>query len=209
VELLLVRHAEPVRIPPGRTAGAPADPPLTPAGRAQAARLAAWWRPGEIDHVVTSPRARAYPTAEPLAERLGCGLEVIDGLREYDAAADHYLPVEELRARRDDRWQAMVEGRWEDYGGEDPGAFTARVRDVLGALVGAHPGRRVAVVCHGGVINVYLADVLGLARPLWFEPAYTSVSRVRANRDGVRSVVSVNETAHLDATRDRVGEASG
>ena len=34
--------------------------------------------------------------------------------------ADHYIPMEELRETKDDQWQAMVEGRWEDYGGENP-----------------------------------------------------------------------------------------
>ena len=57
------------------------------------------------------------------------------------------------------------------------------------------------MVCHGAVINLYLGHVLGLARLLWFEPNYASISRVRASRDGVRSVVSLNETAHLEASR--------
>jgi len=52
-------------------------------------------------------------------------------------------------------------------------------------------------VCHGGVINAYLAHVLGLDDLLFFEPAYTSISRVRASRRGHRMLVSANETAHL------------
>jgi probable phosphoglycerate mutase len=52
------------------------------------------------------------------------------------------------------------------------------------------------------VINVYLAALLGLERHLWFEPAYTSVSRVAAARSGPRSVVTLNETAHLVGSRD-------
>lgn len=209
MELLLIRHAEPVRIPPGAAGGGPADPVLTPTGRAQAGRLAAWWHPGELDLVVTSPLLRARQTAEPLAARQGRNPEVIDGLREYDAQADHYLPVEELRERGDDRWLAMVEGRWEDYGGEHPATFTARVCEVIDGLAAANPGRRIAVVCHGGVINVYLAAVLGLDRHLWFEPGYTSVSRVRVHRSGIRSVVSVNETAHLIGRRDGPAPGTG
>jgi probable phosphoglycerate mutase len=52
-------------------------------------------------------------------------------------------------------------------------------------------------VCHGGTVNVFLAHVLGLDRPLFFEPEYTSISRVAASRNGPRSVVSINETGHL------------
>jgi hypothetical protein len=52
------------------------------------------------------------------------------------------------------------------------------------------------------VINVALAAVLGLEQPLWFEPAYTSVSRMMASRTGIRSVFSLNERAHLYARRE-------
>jgi hypothetical protein len=56
-------------------------------------------------------------------------------------------------------------------------------------------------VCHGGVINAYLAHVLGLgARRGFFYPNYTSVHRVAAARSGERSIVTVNETPHLRGT---------
>ena len=121
---------------------------------------------------------------------------------EYDANVDHYIPAEELRATGDERWTAMVEGRWEDFGGENPAAFRARLVPCFDRIVAAHPGGRVAVVCHGGVINVFLAVVLGLDRHLWFEPDYTSISRVAAARTGPRSLLTLNETAHLHARRE-------
>lgn len=52
-------------------------------------------------------------------------------------------------------------------------------------------------MCHGGVINVAIAEVIGIQRSLWFEPAYASVHRIAASRAGIRSVVSLNETAYL------------
>ena len=76
--------------------------------------------------------------------------------------ADHYIPMEELRATKDERWLAMVEGRWGAFGGEEPADFTARVHATVDEIVGAHPGETVVAVCHGGVINVALAGVLGL-----------------------------------------------
>ena len=42
--------------------------------------------------------------------------------------------------------------------------------------------------------------MLGLDQPLWFDPGYTSISRMAASRTGIRSVSSLNETAHLHAT---------
>ena len=73
----------------------------------------------------------------------------------------------------------------------------------MAALIARFPGKRVVAVCHGGVINVALGSVLGVAQPLWFEPGYTSLSRMIASRTGIRSVASLNELAHLEAKRER------
>jgi broad specificity phosphatase PhoE len=203
MDLLLIRHAEPVRIAPGEGGGGPVDPELTPRGRAQAQRLADWLAGEQLDAVVTSPLRRARETAAPVAAAHAIAIEIGPELIEYDAQADHYVPAEELKAEKDARWHAMIEGRWEDFGGEPPDQFRARIVPCLDAIIERSPGRRVAVVCHGGVINVYLAALLGLDRTLWFEPGYTSVSRVVAARSGPRSLVTLNETAHLFGARDR------
>ncbi len=144
---------------------------------------------------------RARETAEPVAAALGLEVEIVDGLVEYDAASDEYIPTEELQATGDPRWLAMVEGRWEELGAEPAHAFKARVADAVEAIVARYPGQRVVAVCHGGVVNCALASILDIDRYLWFSPAYTSISRVVASRSGIRSVASLNERAHLEATR--------
>jgi probable phosphoglycerate mutase len=201
MELVLVRHAEPLRVDQGRADG-PADPGLTARGVEQAERLARWLQPEAPDAVLTSPLRRAVETAAPLAAALGAAATVVPAVAEYDAAAGSYIPIEELRAAKDERWFATIEGRWADVGGVDPAAFQRQVVPALEAIVADHAGRRVVVVTHGGVLNVYLACVLGIDRLLWFHPAYTSVSRVRAARTGERSVATLNETAHLHARRE-------
>jgi probable phosphoglycerate mutase len=202
MELLVVRHAEPVRVTAAETGGAPADPGLSDRGHDQAARLAAWLAAEGVDHIVSSPLRRALDTAAPIAGATGLTVDVDEQVCEYDRGADSYIPIEELRATKDEHWRAMVEGRWEDYGGENPDHFRARITPQLDGVIDAHPGENVVVVCHGGVINVYLATLLGLPHHLWFDPAYTSLSRVRASRNGARSLASLNETGHLVATRE-------
>ena len=201
MDLLLIRHAEPERVAPG-SSSEPADPLLTDCGREQAGRLAHWLEHEPIDAVLSSPLRRARETADVVGDVLRLDVHVVDGLMEYDARADHYIPVEELRETRDHRWRAMIEGRWEEFGGEDPDRFQARIVPCVDAIIERFPGGRVAAVCHGGVINVYLAALLGLERHLWFEPGYTSISRVAAARTGERSVVTLNEPAHLVASLD-------
>jgi 2,3-bisphosphoglycerate-dependent phosphoglycerate mutase len=200
VNILWVRHAEPERIESGT--GVPANPSLTERGRAQAQRLADWLKYEPVDAVLSSPQRRAIETAEPVAKQHGLGVEVVEGLVEYDVQSDHYIPIEELRATKDERWTAMVEGRWSDFGGEPPDVFAARIQQAVDDIVQRFPGQNVVAVCHGGVINVALAAILEVARPLWFDPTYTSISRMAAARSGVRSVVSVNERAHLEARRE-------
>ena len=61
-------------------------------------------------------------------------------------------------------------------------------------------------MCHGGVINSYLAHVLGLGgQPSFFYPNYTSIHRVAAAASGERSIVTINETAHLRGTGLPIG----
>ena len=201
MDLVFVRHAEPVRTPAGSGNG-PADPGLTPLGFTQAERLATWLEREPVDVVLSSPMRRAIETAEPVAAALELELELVDGLVEYDSHSDDYIPMDELQASGDPRWLAMVEGRWEEFGAAPAADFKARVAHTVEEIVGRFPGQRVVAVCHGGVINCALASILEIDRFLWFEPVYTSISRVVASRSGVRSLVSLNERAHLEATRD-------
>jgi broad specificity phosphatase PhoE len=199
MELVMIRHGEPVRI---EASEGRADPPLSPRGWEQAHRLATWLAEEDIHQVWGSPLVRAVETAAPLCETLGVPLRADDRLAEYDRDASSYIPVEELRELKDERWQAMVEGRMATGAAEvDHRTFVADIVAAVDEIVGANPGsRRVAVVCHGGVINCYVGHLLGIDRALWFEPRYTSISRVLASRSGIRTVGSLNETAHLRGT---------
>src|SRR5438309_11504968 len=193
MELVLVRHAEPVRVEGGDR---PADPHLTRRGHEQAQRLAVWLADETADHLVPSPLVRARETGARVAEAIGLAPEVVEGVAEWDAGSHEYIPVEELRLLQDERWFAMIEGRWGN-GAVDPVAYRNQVVAAIESVIARFPAGRVVVVCHGGAINAYLGHVVGIERPLWFEPAYASISRVAASRTGVRSIVSVNETAHL------------
>jgi len=200
MELLLIRHALPVRL---ETDGGPADPVLSEVGRAQAEALAHHWA-GRIDAVWASPLLRARETAAPLAAAAGLPVEIDDDLAEMDRDSSYYVPIEELRDG-DPRWEEAVASWVGPEAAELRATFRARVGAAVDRVVAAHPGQRVAVVCHGGTINAAIADVIGLPAALFFEPAYVSVNRVLASRAGARQLVSVNETWHVDGS---VGAAS-
>jgi probable phosphoglycerate mutase len=195
MELLLIRHALPVRIEGAE--GTAADPELAEAGHTQATALADYLGGEKIDVLYVSPLRRALQTAEPVAEKLGLEAIVDEELAEFDRHSHFYIPIEELRELKDERWDDLVEGRWGADGEVDPATFKSVVVEAVERVIAANAGKSVAIVCHGGVINAYFAHLLNLDFPRFFEPAYTSISRVLASSAGQRQVKSINEHAHV------------
>jgi probable phosphoglycerate mutase len=205
VQLVLVRHALPQRI--HAVDGVAADPSLTPHGEQQARRLVGALSGEPVAALYSSPLARARETAAPLAAALGLEPAVVGDLREYDADAAHYVPVHEMPRLDPAGWERMRAGLLPES--VDVGAFTGRVAAAFEAVVAAHPGRDTAVVvAHAGVVNTWLAHLLGLDRPLAFPLDYTGITRVLAGRDGRRVVRTVNETAHVADLLTTPGPAS-
>lgn len=198
MELLLIRHALPVRRE--LTEGV-ADPELSDAGHAQARHLAAYLAAEHLDAVYASSLRRAHQTAQPLVEDRGVELVIEPDVAEYDRDSSEYVPVEELKAANDPRWQIMLSGEWEP-GPESQAEFNERTIGAIERIIGEHRGNRVAIVCHGGVINAYLSNMLDLAADTrgFFYPNYTSIHRVAAASSGERSIVTLNETSHLRGT---------
>jgi probable phosphoglycerate mutase len=195
MELLLIRHALPIRVE--GVVGTRADPPLAPKGHEQAAALAAYLAEERIDALYASPMLRAQETAAHVSTRLGLPVVLDDELAEWDRGNHYYIPIEELKAEKDERWDDLVAGRWGEDGEVDSATFSAVVVEAVERVVAAHPGQTVAVVAHGGVMNAYLAHVLGITGPMFFEPAYTCISRVLAARTGERMIRTINEHTHV------------
>lgn len=187
MELILIRHGLPER------RHDTSNPPLSPKGMDQAHRVAAWLADERVDAVFASTMQRAIQTAEPFAAKGGHAVTQHDGIAEYDRDSGVYVPMEELKRDNYAAWLAMAQGQH----GHDIAAFQTTVVAALEEIVETHPGKRVAVFCHGGVINVWTAHVLGMTPRLFFEPDYTSVHRFMCARSGQRNVVSLNERAHL------------
>jgi len=194
VELVLVRHGLPVR---RELVEGVADPELAPDGHVQASRLAEYLATEDIAAIYVSPLKRAVETAAPLAAKLGIAPVVDNDISEFDRNSKEYVPIEELRSTDAPRWLKMIRGEWEE-GHDHPDLFRERVIAACERMIARHPSERVVAVCHGGVINQYLAHILGIQTRLgFFYPQYTSIHRVVASREGLRSVATLNEIAHL------------
>jgi len=196
MELIIIRHGRPERI---ENAAGPADPPLTEVGIKQAEAVAVWLLGEQIDSIYVSPMRRARETSEPLERLSGMEASVVAGIREFDDDADRYIPMEELKADKE-AWRAWLAENRETRRDE----FYAEVLAALAGIAADNRGKRVAVVCHGGVINTWAADVLGMGPQMFFAPDYTSVNRFMVASTGERSVASLNDIGHLRQHPDLV-----
>ena len=192
MELLVIRHALPEA--EVRDDG-PADPPLSPLGLRQAEATADFLAGETVDAIVTSTMRRAIETGRPLAERLDISPERLDGLKESDHQRSSYTPMEDM-----DKDHEVIQEYLEDpllmfSDGYD--TFRDRIRAPFDAIVANHSGQAVAVFCHSMVASVYLQTVLGHDDPFALISDYCGISRVTASSTGIRTVRSINETAHL------------
>ena len=161
--LLLVRHAETDAAFRGRCYGR-LDVPLSPEGRRQAAALGAALADVSFAAVYSSPLMRALDTAAAIASPHKLEPVTQDALREIDFGELEGLAYDEIQAERPDFYR-----RWMETpsvvrfpGGETFAELRARVLPAAAEIRERHGGEAVALVTHGGVVRVMLADALAL-----------------------------------------------
>lgn len=192
MELLVIRHALPEA--EVRSDG-PADPPLSALGLQQAEATAEFLADETVDAIVTSTMRRAIQTGQPLADRLGLTLKRLDGLKESDHRRSNYTPAEDMDADHEVVREFMEDPLRMFSDGYEP--FRDRVQKTFDDIVAAQRGRTVAVFCHSMVASVYIQTLLGHDDPFALISDYCGISRIAASSTGVRTLRSVNETAHL------------
>jgi broad specificity phosphatase PhoE len=192
--VVLVRHALPLT-------GVSADPPLSGPGLVQARRAGDWLRWESPAEVVSSPYRRAADTAAAIGAAAGVPVTLDEDLREWSAPAPPRYITPELLGETV-RGRAFAEGRFGDFVPEhDRDELTRRMTAAVGRAARRWPGRTVVLVSHGGAINNLLAGVVKARETFFFDPGYTALSRLRVMSSGRMVLASVNETAHLLATR--------
>lgn len=127
------------------------DIPLNATGREQARLLAESMRGESWDIMYSSPSQRAFDTAKAVADTIGYPIDDIRVDRRFmergygDAEG---LTAEEREAKwPDGNWPGLEQ--WEDA--------AERVTEATREAVADHRGKRILIVCHGGIINALLA----------------------------------------------------
>jgi alpha-ribazole phosphatase/probable phosphoglycerate mutase len=174
----LLRHGEPEG---GVKFRGHSDDPLSAQGWAQmraAAASAAGW-----DVIVASPLRRCSDFAAELAARYSLPVETEARLKEIGFGAWEGFTAEQVAARDPE----ALERFWRDPaqhtppGGEPLADFETRVAAGWDDLLQRHAGKKILLVCHGGVIRLILAQILEMPRTNLFRlnVPFASISRVR------------------------------
>jgi broad specificity phosphatase PhoE len=203
--LVLIRHGESVSQVEGFLSGHDTCGGLSERGREQAGllrdRLLRTRELDPVDVVYTSILQRTIDTAGLLAPAFG----ELEQQRECDWCEIHPGEAEGLTwAEFDERYPGYQERR-DAFTRRSPGAetwaeFSVRAGARLRRVADEHPGQRVVVVCHGGVIGasfIALGDLpMQQVIPLAYEIVNTSLTEWRWT--GKRwQLVRFNDAAHL------------
>lgn len=204
--LYLIRHGEAWANVQPVVAGMRGDRGLTPRGVGQAERLRDRLAQGEIaaDVLIASTLPRARQTAEIIQPAFGLPITFDD-------------EVQELRIGEADgmtNQAAWTQFGFPDFdahplrriapGGESWGEFMLRVATALTRIAAEHAGKRIVIVCHGGVIDGafmhFFQMPTNVLPPTDFHTRNTSITHwERLDRRGraLWRLNSYNDIAHL------------
>ena len=180
------------------------DVPLNALGFEQARRMGQRLADETFDLIVVSDLLRTRQTAQALADaqRGGLAMQVEPLWREQGFGLLEGLDVPTIRSQHAELW-AQWQRHDADYalpqGGESNRVFYARVMQALQALQAAHAGASVALVTHGGVLDMLWrsALALSLSGPRECEIPNTGINRLRWS-DGRLQIVDWADANHLE-----------
>jgi alpha-ribazole phosphatase len=157
----LIRHGEPAEEARNRCYGS-LDVVLSEKGRKEFAQVAGHLKSEPITAIYTSPRARAKESAAILAAAGFAPVEVIEDFREIAFGDFEGMTYDEIAARYPQIYQQWMERPTEVCfpGGESFPEMRTRVLRAFGSILQDHAEETIAIVSHGGVNRIVLADAL-------------------------------------------------
>ena len=181
--LIVVRHGETEWNREGRIQGYYADSPLTGHGRAQAEAVAVRLAREGIDRIYCSDLGRTCETAAPIARATGVDVVRDPELRERSYGILEGRTFAEIATEYPEMYE-RIRSRDPEYAverGESAVQFSARIVAAMERIAAASPGKRVAVVTHGGVVGTLYrhAKAIPLDAPRTYSLTNASCSHFR------------------------------
>ncbi|MEM7333290.1 MAG: histidine phosphatase family protein [Chloroflexota bacterium] len=198
-KIILIRHGQTEWNLIGRWQGF-ADIPLNETGQAQAealqTRLAAW----QIDAFVSSDLKRANETAVIAAKPHNLTVKTDPIWRERDVGDFSGLNRQQVKEKFPEIWGKAINGILEPPNGEQYQDLQKRALNALRSVIDSNAGSIVAVVTHGQLIHVLLAQIMGIEQGKYGRFSMrgnTGISIIENLKDNP-IVTRLNDTAHLD-----------
>ncbi len=202
--IIAIRHGETAWNADTRIQGH-LDIPLNQTGRWQAQRLARSLSSETLDAIYSSDLARAFETASAISqhhpELAGREPTQMPSLRERcfgTFEGQTWSEIETLWPDQARRWRSR-DLDFSPEGGESLVALHSRIESAVDSIAQQHPGQQIALVAHGGVMDVLyrLANRLDLQAPRTWELGNTAVNRLLWSPEGL-SLIGWSDTRHLD-----------
>ena len=186
------------------------DIPLSANGRWQAERLANALRDEPITAIYASDLSRAWETAQYVGHTQGLRVIKEVALRERDFGdfeGKTFAEIEVLLPEQSLRWRKR-DPEFYPIGGESLVALRTRVMAVAERLAALHPGEQIALVGHGGVMDVLYraATRLDIQAPRTWALGNTAINRLLWTPEGF-TLIGWADMQHLDD--DVLDEAAG
>ena len=186
------------------------DIPLSANGRWQAERLAGALKDEPLAAIYASDLTRAWETAQYLGRAHGLEVTKEAGLRERgfgDFEGKTFAEIEVLLPDQSLRWRKR-DPEFSPNGGESLVALRGRVIGAAQRLAALHPGEQIALVGHGGVMDVLYraATRLDIQAPRTWALANAAINRLLWTPEGF-TLVGWADTHHLDD--DALDEIAG
>jgi 2,3-bisphosphoglycerate-dependent phosphoglycerate mutase len=210
--VLAIRHGETAWNVDTRIQGK-LDVGLNDNGRKQAERLGAALAKSQaqeplnaISAIYSSDLWRAYDTALSISQATGVPVVTDEGLRERGFGVFEGKTFDEIAQLWPDqslRWRQR-DPHFCPEGGESLTQFTERILKASQALAAAHPGQQIALVAHGGVMDVLYraATGQGIQAPRTWSLGNAVINRLLWTPAGF-TLVGWNDAQHLeDAAMD-------
>ena len=176
------------------------DPPLSATGREQAELLSKRLQVMDPPSVVySSTMRRTRETIAPYAAATGTEVLEDDDLVEAHIGEWERVSFWDILREDEDMLYRVrhQEPVWRHAPGvEQLGPFRERVRRAVDGILARHDRGNVVIVCHGGVINAYLAPIMGVDHEMFFLPENTSLNSIVVDGDE-RRVRFLNDALHL------------
>ena len=199
--IIAVRHGETAWNVDTRLQGH-LDIELNDKGLWQAQRVAQALAQEQIGAVYSSDLARAWQTAQAIAEHHGLTVQPEPRLRERafgDFEGRTFLDIERELPEQAERWRKRDPEFAPPGGGESLLQFRARVTAAVAHLAARHPGELLVLVAHGGVMDLLYRAATGqeLQAPRTWLLGNAHINRMLWTGQGL-TLVGWADDGHLD-----------